>query len=760
MIGKFGITLVFLLILQIFSLSIVNGEMEDVPSKMEHDPTKDFSELLKDEDQSKFFTNSLSKDFIQNFEKQAKLEPSDNNIIILPGTTVKLKGSPTKEYSTILIEGNLIISGTGDSSLRAQKIIISPTGSLTIGNKENPIHDNKKVEIVFVKNKEGEVGIFVFGSLKIFGKEIHPSFVGLKSSTKIGDKRLIVNEELKNWEIGNTVVLTSPGIHKCNEIGEITKIDYPYLFLKNPLECVHRLISDKDNTIIPYVALLSRNVRISSEDMDNKGTVTFFHGSTGYVQYAQFDKLGPKNVLARYPIHFHHMKDTSRGIEVIGNSITYSDNRWVTIHDSNGILVKNNVGYYSVGHGFFLEDGTEFDNVFEKNIGIITKPEKLRPETGSSVFWTMNPMNVYRDNVAVNGKYWGFFFAIPDIEVDLPNSDKQINLRSLPSLEFDGNTAYNFGGGGMKIKRITIQDDEIDSSQIIISNFHVMNSKEVGNGQTGIVISGSDVLISDSFLVNNNIGISLNGGRNKVIDTVVKMENNFKPDTEISGIIINGGNNIIENSEIKGYFSKNNNHASDISINNNPRQKQVISAKIINTALLDPLPIYFGKPANENSFLEIYGYNAPTARIDKVPQNFMLIPIGTDVIENRGEYNNQDFDAMIKILPKTKSESQIENFEKTKTDLIKIFKNNANGWKNNKLTDVQFLDEIEILFVSRIIEIQGVKQNSFEEVYVIIPNWVKKLVEFWTVDNISDEEFLNAITFVIESQIEGSKSYN
>jgi len=766
MISKFGLALAILLFLQIFSLSIVNAQEEDDTTEMEHDPSKDFSELLKYENKLGFYTNQGSGDFINNFEQRKIRDPSDYNIIIKSGTTINLEGSPsTREYSTILVEGDLRIINTGDSSLRVQKIIIAPSGSLTIGDKENPIKHDEQVDIVFVKNEEGEVGIFVFGKLEIYGKELSSTFVGLENSVRSGEKRLLVNEELENWEVGDTVVITSPGIVQCNEIAELSRVDSPYIFLKDPLNCDHRVISDTENSIISHVALLSRNVKISSDDKNNRGTVTFFHGSTGNVKYAQFDLLGPKEVLGRYPIHFHHLLDTSRGIEVIGNSITNSDNRWVTIHDSNGILVKNNVGYISQGHGFFLEDGTEFDNVFEKNIGIITKSE-LISRGASSVFWTQNPMNVYRENVAVNGQYWGFFFQIPHTVVDLPNSVKQFSLRSLPSLEFEDNTAYNNGIGGMHVSRHTLAEDEIPSSEIIISNFHSMNSRGEKPSPFGIQVSGSNVTISNSNLMNHRFGVYLGGENNKVIDTKIIMKKNMEPDTEISGILIVGSNNLIENSEIEGYVSSEGNRGSDISISNDQRHKRLLSAKIINTRLLDPLPIYFGDPANENSFLEVYGYDAPFSPNKRIPQDFMLKKIGTEVIEERGEYVDNKFDAMIKMIPKTKSENQLNASDETQIDydeitkslLTKTFKNKALNWEKNKLSDKGFLNEIEILFESRVFEIEGVGQGSFQEIQFNIPKWVKQLIGFWSEDSISDQEFINAIKFILESKLD--KAYN
>jgi len=141
MIKKLGITLGLLLLIQIFSLSMVYGDME-------HDPSKDLSNLLKDENKSKFFTNQKSGDFHENFLRKSTIPPA-NNIVIKSGTSVQLTGSLDREYSTILVEGNLIIVDTGDSALKVQKIIVGPTGSLTIGNEENPIDNDKNVEIVF-----------------------------------------------------------------------------------------------------------------------------------------------------------------------------------------------------------------------------------------------------------------------------------------------------------------------------------------------------------------------------------------------------------------------------------------------------------------------------------------------------------------------------------------------------------------------------------------------------------------------------------
>ena len=47
-----------------------------------------------------------------------------------------------------------------------------------------------------------------------------------------------------------------------------------------------------------------------------------------------------------------------------------SHNRWITIHGTNYLVVRDCVGYKSVGHGYFLEDGTEVYNVLDRNLAV------------------------------------------------------------------------------------------------------------------------------------------------------------------------------------------------------------------------------------------------------------------------------------------------------------------------------------------------------------------------------------------------------
>jgi len=726
----------------------------------------ELEKLLQDENKYIFLTNKFGTDFTENFGDQEKLMLSDNNILIKSGTTVILKGSQLPEFATILVEGNLRFDETENSSLKVQKIIVAPSGQLSIGTEEKSIEKGKKAEITFIKKNESEIGIFVFGKLNIHGYDIGPSFSELARDAKIGETRLVARDDLGEWENGK-IVVTSPGTRDCNEEVEIEKIDTIYISLKEPLLCYHRVVHvGEDKTIGAHIAFLNRNVKFSSENDNERASINFFHDSSGYIKYAELDLLGPKNILGRYPIHFHHMMDTSRGIEVIGNSITNSENRWITIHDSNGILVKNNVGYKAVGHGFFLEDGNEFDNVFEKNIGIITSAgELIESDSSTSIFWTMNPMNVYRGNVAVDGKYWGFIFHMPNEEVFVPNYNQKLNLRSLPSLEISENIVYNYRHGAIAINRYTIQEEKIDTSEIIISNLYSMNSFLADPEQIGIRVLGSDVTISNSIIFNNKIGIKLYGARNIVENTQIKVERIIDLGPLTSGILISGKEHLIKNSEIEGYVSRTKSFASDISMSDNGKQENLLSAKIVNVTLLDSRPIFFGKEGNDDSFLEIYGHNMPHIRDKNLPENFILKKIGSDIVEERGEYNNLEFMAMIKVISKPFSESfeikQYPDVEREKIEAIKSFKNNAFAWKQNRISDKDFSKELEILVMVNIINVAGIEPNTFGEYDFTIPDWMKNLVDFWFKNAISDKEFMNAIEYILELQMDKrSYSYN
>ena len=197
-----------------------------------------------------------------------------------------------------------------------------------------------------------------------------------------------------------------------------------------------------------------------------RGHTMYHRYSTGTIRYAEFRHLGKEGVLGRYPIHFHLVGDTMRGSSVVGASIWDSGNRWLTIHGTDYLVVRDCVGYQSVGHGFFLEDGTEAYNVLDRNLAVQAYQGKPLPKQAlpfdaneGAGFWWANCRNSFTRNVACENDRYGFRFeatkgssfnpVLPVLQPD--GSRKQTDLRTLPFIRFDDNEAHCDGLYGFNL---------------------------------------------------------------------------------------------------------------------------------------------------------------------------------------------------------------------------------------------------------------------------------------------------------------------
>jgi hypothetical protein len=224
--------------------------------------------------------------------------------------------------------------------------------------------------------------------------------------------------------------------------------------LDRPLEFDHRAEGDYRGE----VANLSRNVVVESANPDGVRGHTMYHrNSAGSVHYAELRHLGKEGVLGKYSLHFHLAGETMRGSSVVGASIWDSKNRWITIHGTSYLVVRDCVGYKSVGHGFFLEDGTETRNVLDGNLAVMALrskplPEQVLPFDGNlgSGFWWANSLNAFTNNVAAECDQDGFRFEVvarDDFDPVLPvlqadGTRESVDIRTLPFLRFDDNEAH------------------------------------------------------------------------------------------------------------------------------------------------------------------------------------------------------------------------------------------------------------------------------------------------------------------------------
>jgi hypothetical protein len=191
--------------------------------------------------------------------------------------------------------------------------------------------------------------------------------------------------------------------------------------------------------------------------------------SSGSISFAEFRHLGKQGKLGKYSIHFHRVGDTMRGSSVIGASIWDSANRWITIHGTNRLVVKDCVGYGSVGHGFFLEDGTEVEHILDRNLAVQACQGKPLPgqvfpldRNDGAGFWWANSHNSFTRNVSAECDEYGFRYDAPEapgfnlvMSIRGPEGlTRKVDIRTLPFLRFEDNEAHdqrryglNLGGG-------------------------------------------------------------------------------------------------------------------------------------------------------------------------------------------------------------------------------------------------------------------------------------------------------------------------
>uniref|UniRef100_A0A5F9C8S8 hyaluronoglucosaminidase n=1 Tax=Oryctolagus cuniculus TaxID=9986 RepID=A0A5F9C8S8_RABIT len=170
------------------------------------------------------------------------------------------------------------------------------------------------------------------------------------------------------------------------------------------------------------VGILTRNVVIQGEMEDScyaENQCQFFDYDTfgGHVMirknftsvhlsYVELKHMGQQQ-LGRYPLHFHLCGDVDyKGgyrptTFVDGLSIHHSFSRCITVHGTNGLLIKDTIGFDTLGHCFFLEDGVEQRNTLFHNLGLLTKPGTLLPTDRNNSMCTAMRDKVFGNYVPV-----------------------------------------------------------------------------------------------------------------------------------------------------------------------------------------------------------------------------------------------------------------------------------------------------------------------------------------------------------------------
>lgn len=363
------------------------------------------------------------------------------------------------------------------------------------------------------------------GKLWLYGNSGRSAHYKLAMSAKVNDLSVKVDGDVSGWKVDDELVIASSSYNmKEAETFKVLRIEgQNTVHLKSSVKKLHwgekEGFTNQRNAVVTLderaeIANLTRNILIRPEEtlpiglsgnqLDQSGNILPIDGNSGQmgghvmvhasstaigeakIDSVEFYHMGQAGIMARYPFHWHKVKNAS-GQFIKNSSIHRSFQRCITVHQTNLVRVENNVCYDFKGHGFFLEDGNEVDNVITKNLGINAfrpHPHRvlLSSDNGNSgvsgtsykrfpatsVFWISNPKNTVNFNIAAGSEGVGFWNSFVGGNVfNYISSLREFNFQTK---EFDG---------GVLLATPPIKMDTTDFS------FNVAHSTLVGHTWDG-----------------------------------------------------------------------------------------------------------------------------------------------------------------------------------------------------------------------------------------------------------------------------------
>ncbi|KAF3815947.1 hypothetical protein GH733_016052 [Mirounga leonina] len=249
--------------------------------------------------------------------------------------------------------------------------------------------------------------------------------------------KLHLLDDVSSWKPGDQIVVASTD-YSMYQAEEFTLLPCPecnrfQVKVKEAPQFLHMGEITDGVDMRAEVGILTRNVVIQGEMEDScyaGNQCQFFDYDTfgGHVMikknftsvhlsYVELKHMGQQQ-LGRYPVHFHLCGDVDykggyrHATFVDGLSIHHSFSRCITVHGTNGLLIKDTIGFDTLGHCFFLEDGVEQRNTLFHNLGLLTKPGTLLPTDRNNSMCTTMRDKVFGNYVPDAG-IWYLFHKEP-----------------------------------------------------------------------------------------------------------------------------------------------------------------------------------------------------------------------------------------------------------------------------------------------------------------------------------------------------------
>ncbi|XP_059570591.1 cell surface hyaluronidase isoform X3 [Alligator mississippiensis] len=396
-------------------------------------------------------------------------------------------------------------------------------------------------------------------------------------------KGIILNlvDDVTSWLPGDRIVIASTdySMHQAEEFNLLpcpecksnqVKIDGSPLYLH-----IGEVVDGID--MRAEVGLLTRNILIKGEMEDScygQNHCQFFsfdtfgghikiqrNFSSVHMEGVELKNMG-QQILGSYPVHFHLTGDVDeRGgydppTYLDNLAIHHSFSRCIAIHGTHGLLVKDTIGYDTLGHCFFLEDGMEQRNTFYHNLGLLTKSGTILPSDRNeamclairnnvygnyiplpstdcmavSTFWIANPNNNLIDNAAAGAQdvgIWYIFHRVPTGQSEGQYPEGQAEFTPL-GIFYNNRVHSNFKAGlfigkGVKTTKASAEDPR---EYLTVDNARFRPHQDADpekpripalidgliafkNNDHGAWARGGDIIFRNSGFSDNGIGLTL-----------------------------------------------------------------------------------------------------------------------------------------------------------------------------------------------------------------------------------------------------------
>ena len=245
---------------------------------------------------------------------------------------------------------------------------------LQVGTEETPFRHKANISLSGTNKTEdimnmGTKVLGVMGGTLELHVETRPGWARLAQTAEKGSSTLAL-ESAPNWRPGDRIVLASTDYWADHSEEVVVKsVSGSTVTLESALSYQHWGSSQSyaGQTVDEQaeVGLLSRNVVVEGEETssaDGFGVqIMVMNGGQARLEGVELNRMGQKNVLRRYPIHFHMLGDAPASY--VKNSVVHhAFNRCLVVHGTNRLAIEGNVCHAHIGHGYLLEVGAQTES--------------------------------------------------------------------------------------------------------------------------------------------------------------------------------------------------------------------------------------------------------------------------------------------------------------------------------------------------------------------------------------------------------------